>query len=159
MAGSFHTIASPLGALTLTASERGLTGVSFAGNESATDSCSSDLFSRAAAQLAEYFEGRLRKFDVPLDTQGTPFEESVWALVRSIPYDSTTSYGELARKLGKPGSARAVGRANGANPVPVFTPCHRVVGARGALTGYRGGTDRKAFLLQLESGQTRLFSR
>ena len=156
---SVLSIASPLGPLALTASGRGLTGVSFAGNARAKGSCSSDLLRHAAEQLAAYFEGRLKIFDVPLDVQGTPFVESVWALVRGIPYGSTATYGELARRLGKPGSARAVGRANGANPVPILTPCHRVVGARGELTGYLGGTDRKAYLLQLESGQKQLFSR
>ena len=151
-------MASPLGALRLTASARGLTGISFAGNVRAAGSCQSDVLHVAAAQLDAYFEGRLRSFSVPLDTRGTPFEESVWALVRSIPYGATASYGELARKLARPGSARAVGRANGSNPVPIFTPCHRVVGASGQLTGYRGGIERKAFLLRLESAQAQLFS-
>lgn len=159
MRESMLTVATPLGPLALTASGRGLTSVCFAGGARAKGSGCNDLLRLAAAQLAAYFKGRLKTFDLPLDVQGTPFDESVWARVRAIPYGSTASYGELARRLGKPGSARAVGRANGANPVPIFTPCHRVVGARGALTGYRGGTDRKAFLLQLESGQKQLFSR
>ncbi len=149
---------SPLGALQLTASARGLLGISFAGNVRASGSCLSDLLRVATAQLEAYFEGRLRSFSVPLDTRGTPFEESVWALVRSIPYGATASYGELARKLSRPGSARAVGRANGTNPVPILTPCHRVVGTDGQLTGYRGGIERKAFLLRLESAQAQLFS-
>lgn len=142
----------------LTATGQGLTAVTFEVSNEGNAECRHPVIASAQRQLAAYFAGDLTAFDVPIATHGTPFEEAVWALVRSIPYGRTASYGDLAGMLGKPGSARAVGRANGSNPVPIFTPCHRVVGAHGALTGYRGGIERKAFLLRLESAQAQLFS-
>jgi len=104
----------------------------------------------ALAQLREYFSRIRREFDLPLDIRGTPFQKAVWAKVASIPYGTTTTYGEIAQRIGQPGAARAVGAANGANPLPILIPCHRVIGARGALTGYGGGLETKAALLQLE---------
>jgi methylated-DNA-[protein]-cysteine S-methyltransferase len=111
------------------------------------------LLARAVAQLARYFDGELVEFDLPLAPRGTPFQLRVWEELRHIPYGSTASYGEIARKLGLTGhGARAVGLANGRNPIPVVVPCHRVVGADGGLTGYGGGVDRKRILLDLERG-------
>ena len=105
----------------------------------------------AEDQLAEYFAGDRREFDLPLASDGTEFQRKVWSEVRRIPYGETASYGDIARRLGyEPGISRAVGAANGANPLPVVVPCHRVVGSDGSLTGYAGGPDRKRILLELE---------
>lgn len=100
------------------------------------------------SQLEEYFEGKRKDFDLPLDLHGTPFQLRVWSALREIPYGKTVNYGEIARGLGS--SARAVGNANGKNPVPIIIPCHRVIGADGSLTGFGGGLEKKRYLLQLE---------
>jgi methylated-DNA-[protein]-cysteine S-methyltransferase len=105
----------------------------------------------AAEQLAAYFAGELREFTLPLRPAGTPFQMAVWRALKRVPYGETVSYGELARRLGRPGAARAVGRANALNPLPVIVPCHRVIGADGALTGYAGGLCIKRALLDLEA--------
>ena len=110
------------------------------------------LLERVADQLARYFDGTLTRFDVPLDLAGTPFQREVWDQLMRIPCGETISYGELARRVGRPGSARAVGAANGQNPVAVIVPCHRVIGAGGKLTGYGGVLHRKAWLLDHEAG-------
>ncbi|HEX4962428.1 MAG TPA: methylated-DNA--[protein]-cysteine S-methyltransferase [Thermoanaerobaculia bacterium] len=101
-------------------------------------------------QLDEYFAGRRREFDLRLSPQGTPFELSVWEELRRIPFGETRSYADVARALGKPAATRAVGRANGANPIPIVVPCHRVIGSNGSLTGFGGGLAAKARLLELE---------
>lgn len=101
-------------------------------------------------QLAEYFAGERRDFDLALAPEGTPFERSVWNELRKIPFGETRSYGEIATALGRPGAARAVGRANGANPIPIVVPCHRVIGSDGSLTGFGGGLETKSLLLELE---------
>ncbi|MDR3671218.1 MAG: methylated-DNA--[protein]-cysteine S-methyltransferase [Holophaga sp.] len=103
-------------------------------------------------QLEEYFRGERRAFDLPLALRGTPFQLRVWAELQRIPYGATISYGELARRLGDPNLTRAVGAANGANPVSIIVPCHRVIGADGSLTGYGGGLENKRALLALEKG-------
>lgn len=107
-------------------------------------------FADAIAQLEEFFAGERRAFDLPLRPAGTPWQQRVWAALRDIPYGATTTYGALARQLGVPRASRAVGHANGANPLSIVVPCHRVVGASGRLTGYAGGLERKAALLELE---------
>jgi len=107
-------------------------------------------FKAAADQLDAYFAGELTRFDVPLAPRGSEFQQRVWAALQEIPYGRTESYGELAERIGSPGSARAVGLANGKNPIGIIIPCHRVVGADGSLTGYGGGLDRKKQLLDLE---------
>ncbi len=104
----------------------------------------------ALTQLREYFACTRHEFDLPLDLRGTPFQRAVWEQIARIPYGTTTTYGQIARGVGRPKAARAVGGANGANPLPIIIPCHRVVGARGALTGYGAGLTIKASLLQLE---------
>jgi len=104
----------------------------------------------AVAQLREYFSRLRREFDLPLDLRGTPFQQQVWRELRKVPYGQTVSYGELARRVGRPGAARAVGQAVGANPIPIIVPCHRVVGADGSLVGYGGGLEIKSALLRLE---------
>jgi methylated-DNA-[protein]-cysteine S-methyltransferase len=109
-----------------------------------------EVFERAEAQLAEYFAGRRRVFDLPLALRGTPFQRAVWTALLDIPYGETASYGELAQLLGKPAASRAVGLANGKNPVSIIVPCHRVIGSTGSLTGYGGGLERKRYLLDFE---------
>jgi methylated-DNA-[protein]-cysteine S-methyltransferase len=109
-------------------------------------------FATAARQLDAYFAGRLTEFDLPLALAGTDFQRKVWAGLRDIPYGRTVSYGELAARIGSPAASRAVGLANGRNPVAIVVPCHRVIGSDGSMTGYGGGLDRKRFLLALEQG-------
>ena len=108
------------------------------------------VLATAATQLREYFAGERTSFEVPLDMRGTAFQRQVWEALRTIPYGTTASYGEIAAQVGQPGAARAVGLANGRNPVAVIVPCHRVIGADGSLTGYGGGLSCKEFLLALE---------
>ena len=110
------------------------------------------LLEEASAQLASYFAGERSDFRLPLRMEGTPFQQRVWRELCEIPYGETISYGELARRVGQPGSARAVGLANGRNPIAIIVPCHRVIGSNGKLTGYGGGLDRKAWLLDHEAG-------
>lgn len=113
-------------------------------------------FRDAVAQLEEYFAGGRTDFDLPLAPRGTEFQVRVWDALRAIPYGATTSYGELAERIGNPKAVRAVGLANGRNPIPIIVPCHRVIGADGSLTGYGGGLDAKRALLALESRAARL---
>ena len=147
-------IPSPLGILTLCASEDGLFRVDFEERSPAVSVSVSDraerILTQASRELAEYFAGERREFSVPLHPVGTPFQQKVWAALCRIPYGETRTYGEIARQIGAPKAARAVGMANHRNPLPLFIPCHRVVGASGELTGYAGGLDRKRFLLALE---------
>jgi len=154
--------ASPIGELVITASDSGLTGVRFPGKGPVAAAQRDDgpgparsLLARTSEQLAEYFAGTRTTFDVPLDAGGTPFERRVWDALRTIPYGTTLSYGELARRLGDQRATRAVGAANGKNPIPIIVPCHRVIGANGALTGFGGGLDRKRWLLEHEGALTR----
>lgn len=114
---------------------------------------SARAFTDIAKQLRLYFAGKLRTFDVAVDPGGTPFQAQVWRALRDIPYGETTSYGALAERIGNPKAVRAVGLANGANPISIVIPCHRVIGANGSLTGYGGGLPTKRALLALEQGQ------
>jgi methylated-DNA-[protein]-cysteine S-methyltransferase len=114
-------------------------------------------FAEVEEQLREYFAGERTTFeDLPLALDGAPFERRVWGALQGIPYGETVSYGEIAKRVGQPGAARAVGLANGRNPIAVIVPCHRVIGANGTLVGYGGGLERKRLLLELEQGQGRL---
>ncbi len=115
-----------------------------------------DACQRVIRQLEEYFRGQRRQFELELSPEGTAFEQSVWSEIRRIPFGETESYGNVARRLGDPSMARAVGLANSRNPIAVIIPCHRIIGSDGDLTGYAGGLDRKKWLLSLESGQQRL---
>jgi methylated-DNA-[protein]-cysteine S-methyltransferase len=156
-----HTITmnSPVGELRLIASERGLRAILW-GAEDAARIASVDeaalveghtpLLDEAVVQLEEYFAGTRRDFDLPLDPLGTPFQQSAWMVLRTIPYGRTMSYGEQARKLGDPNKARAVGAANGKNPLSIVVPCHRVIGSTGDLTGFGGGLEAKSWLLDHE---------
>ncbi len=158
-----HTIVdSPIGPLTLVADDAALSGCYMAvhrhGPAREEFGVRDDTgFEEAARQLAEYFAGDRTEFDLELRMAGTPFQRKVWAALREIPYGETESYGELAERIGEPGSARAVGLSNGRNPISIIVPCHRVIGASGSLTGYGGGLERKQFLLGFEarvSGRT-----
>src|SRR5271155_3294700 len=113
-------------------------------------------FADLVGQLRQYFAGTRERFDAPLSMKGTDFECSVWRALQQIPYGQTVSYGQIAQRIGEPAAARAVGAANARNPIAVIVPCHRVIGADGALTGYGGGLERKRLLLELEQGQVRL---
>ena len=152
------TFASPIGLLVLSASETALTGVYFPkGRRVRIGSAGeNEILVATKRQLTEYFAGKRTTFDVPLEAEGTPFEQRVWKLLRAIPYGTTTSYGDLARRLGDPKEARAVGAANGKNPIPIIVPCHRVVGSNGDLTGFGGGLERKRWLLEHEGALLRL---
>lgn len=110
----------------------------------------SDRLREACQQLREYFAGERREFDLELDLRGTSFQVDAWNAVAAVPYGETTSYGEIARRIGRPDAVRAVGAANGANPIPIVVPCHRIIGSNGKLTGYGGGLDLKRWLLKLE---------
>ncbi|MEA5360173.1 methylated-DNA--[protein]-cysteine S-methyltransferase [Amycolatopsis sp., V23-08] len=151
-----HTVIdSPVGPLTLVGEGAALLGLYFDGHlrtPRLTDHGPrvDDGFEAAEAQLAEYFAGTRREFDLELAPRGSAFEKQVWALLTKIPYGETRTYGQLAAELGDPGAAQAVGNANGWNPISVIVPCHRVVGTSGGLTGYAGGLTRKRFLLSLE---------
>ena len=145
------SIPSPIGHLTLTASQAGLCAVDW-GSTRTKRSADHAVLSATQTQLDEYFAGTRREFDLPLDLHGTLFQNRTWSALAEIPYGTTVSYGEQARRLGVPGAARAVGAANGSNPLPIVLPCHRVIGANGALTGYGGGLDVKRWLLEHEAG-------
>jgi methylated-DNA-[protein]-cysteine S-methyltransferase len=144
---------SPLGALTLRGGAEGLAALEFPGRGPRRDEARRrpDGFAAAREQLEAYFAGESTAFELALDLGGTPFQRAVWDALRRIPYGTTVSYAELARTIGRPDRARAVGAAVGRTPVPIVVPCHRVVGSDGSLTGYGGGLQRKAALLDLEA--------
>jgi methylated-DNA-[protein]-cysteine S-methyltransferase len=155
------TIDSPIGPLTLVAEggalaclymvdHRHAPGSSTYGEADPGAGPQAEVLELTKRQLREYFDGERQTFDIPLHSPGTPFQEKVWAALREIPYGETISYGELARRVGQPTAFRAVGLANGKNPISIIVPCHRVIGASGRLTGYGGGLDRKQLLLELE---------
>jgi methylated-DNA-[protein]-cysteine S-methyltransferase len=152
----YTTVDSPVGELLLVGDERALRGLHM--QEGRTASAvrpdwkrDHEAFRNACTQLDEYFEGNRASFDLPLELEGTPFQRRVWRALREIPYGETVSYGALARRIGRPESSRAVGAANGRNPISLIVPCHRVVGSDGELTGYGGGIERKRLLLDLEA--------
>ena len=147
------TVDSPIGELLLVADGDALCEIRFDARHAPEGSrrANGGVLTEAVRQLHEYAEGVRTTFELPLRPRfGGPFERRVWALVAAIPYGTTATYGELARRLGAPGAARAVGAANGRNPLPIVVPCHRVLGARGGLTGYAGGLDAKRALLEHE---------
>lgn len=146
---------SPVGPLMVVAEDEALAGLYMDGQRHLPEPGlfgprDDSVLPQLQAQLSAYFAGELRTFDVPLATHGTPFQESVWAALREVPYGATCSYADLARAVGRPTAVRAVGAANGRNPVCVVVPCHRVVATGGGLTGYAGGLERKQLLLDLE---------
>ncbi len=142
---------SPIGGLRIHASAGLITAIDFGATKPRKERSADPLLDRAEEQLTAYFNGELKEFDLPLASEGSEFQKKVWAELQRIPYGETASYGDIARRLGyEPVISRAVGAANGANPIPIIVPCHRVVGADGTLTGYAGGLERKRILLDLE---------
>lgn len=156
----YHTqVPSPVGVLTLTSDGDALTGLYMENQkhrpELPAHSVRDDSrFTAVREQLAAYFAGELQRFDVRLDAAGTAFQQQVWQALMAIPFGATETYGGLAARLGKPSASRAVGLANGRNPIGIIVPCHRVLGASGALTGYGGGVERKQWLLAHERTQS-----
>ena len=153
---AFTTVDSPIGPLLLCTDGVSLTGLymDVEGRSVRTDAWRKDAdhgpLPQVIRQLGEYFAGTRRHFDLPLQLNGTPFQQQVWAALKEIPYGSTWSYGDLARRINNPNASRAVGLANGRNPISILVPCHRVIGADGSLTGYGGGIERKRWLLAHE---------
>jgi methylated-DNA-[protein]-cysteine S-methyltransferase len=163
MTWSYKYFASPVGKLKLVASETGLIAILWE-NENPRRVPLKDLLEdneqpilvETERQLKEYFAGKRDEFSIPLDMRGTAFQKDVWRALLAIPFGKTFSYGEIAKQLGKPNASRAVGAANGRNPISIVVPCHRVIGASGKLTGFAGGLDAKAHLLGLETSNHRL---
>jgi methylated-DNA-[protein]-cysteine S-methyltransferase len=154
----YQWMESPVGKLLLAADEQGLLEIAF--GEGRTAPVVDPSWNEGGARLREpvrqlraFFAGELRDFDLPLKARGTAFQQRVWKLLCEIPFGETISYGELARRAGNPAASRAVGLANGSNPIAIVIPCHRVIGSNGKLTGYGGGLDNKRWLLDFERGQ------
>jgi methylated-DNA-[protein]-cysteine S-methyltransferase len=161
----FTRLPSPVGTLKLIASDSALVAVVWrdhsAGHvpeDEAVESNAHPLLEETARQLGEYFAGERRAFDLPLELMGTDFQRRVWTELTRIPYGETRSYADIARHIGQPAAVRAVGAANGRNPISIIVPCHRVIGTSGALTGFGGGLDAKARLLALEAPQRSLLA-
>lgn len=155
---AFTRMPSPIGELMLVASGRGLVAVLWQNDDSdrvrlgeMAERHNHPVLAEAQRQLAAYFAGKRTVFDLPLDFRGTDFQKSVWAALLTIPFGETRSYGQIARQIGRPGASRAVGAANGRNPISIVAPCHRVIGASGALTGFAGGIEAKRTLLAIEN--------
>ncbi len=149
---------SPIGPIEIRVNNRGaVTAVSFVDDSDPGVGETGNAVARTVQQLYEYFRSERRRFELELEPEGTDFEHRVWREVRRIPFGATDTYGEIARRLGEADAARAVGVANARNPIAIIVPCHRVIGSDGDLTGYAGGLDRKKWLLDMESGQARLF--
>ena len=151
---SRYVIQTPIGALTLLGSDQALREIRFDDGLATPDDgqCAVGALKQAAHQLAEYFDGKRSSFNLPLEPKGSSFQKQVWRELRNIPYGQTISYGDLARRIGKPSAARAVGSANARNPIPIIVPCHRVIGSNGSLVGFGGGLPTKSYLLGMESG-------
>jgi len=158
MTYDFKTIPSPVGELKLVASDKGLMAILWecdldsdrVKTGTMAEAPDHPILVEAARQIGEYFAGQRKAFDVPLDFQGTEFQKSVWAALLTIPFGETRSYADIARAVGRPTAFRAVGAANGRNPISIIAPCHRVIGTSGALTGFAGGLEAKQRLLALE---------
>jgi len=154
----YTTIESPVGALLLAGESNALRRVSFENGKRTTPAqpdwkLDKEPFSEVIRQLQAYFRGELKEFDLPLAMEGTEFQLRVWNALRAIPYGETISYARLAERIGNPKAVRAVGLANGSNPIPIIVPCHRVIGSDGSLTGFGGGLSTKKMLLELENKQ------
>ena len=152
---------TPIGELLLAGTENALSLIGFPKGSMRRDPrpdwiFKEEPFEKVRHQLREYFEGKRRDFDIPLSLEGTDFQLSVWHELRGIPYGTTVSYGEVAKRIDNPKAVRAVGAANGRNPIPIIVPCHRVIGSHGDLTGFGGGLDTKEALLRLEAEHTSL---
>lgn len=150
---NYQFIETPIGELRLVSNGRHLVQIDFPGTtETASDDVEQGdvVLTAAAGQLREYFAGKRRAFDLPLDTGGTEFQRQVWTALTEIPFGELRSYSDIASSIGRPKAVRAVGAANGRNPIPIVVPCHRVIGSDGSLTGFAGGLEAKTRLLQLE---------
>jgi methylated-DNA-[protein]-cysteine S-methyltransferase len=147
-----------MGPVTVASTDKGLASIHFGKKVPSGVVADESGKSEGVKQLSEYFEGKRTRFELPLDIDGTPFQKSVWTELLRIPYGETRSYGDIAKALGKPAAARAVGMANHNNPVAIVIPCHRVVGQNGSLTGYAGGLHLKEQLLSIERQGTTLFT-
>ncbi|WP_166422082.1 methylated-DNA--[protein]-cysteine S-methyltransferase [Paraglaciecola sp. 20A4] len=147
---SYDYLSTATGLLKITANDLGISAITYVEQQDQPPS-SHPLLRKAKQQLIEYFNNEREVFDLPLAAKGTVFQRKVWQLLRDIPYGQTCSYGDIAKRLDNPKAVRAVGSANGRNPISIIVPCHRVIGANGTLTGYAGGLKRKAYLLQLEN--------
>lgn len=146
-----HYYHSTIGWLGISATDNFLNAIRFLDEEPGTNKSSSNaIINQTVTELSEYFDGNRKQFSVPLKPEGSKFQQLVWEKLKQIPYGQTSSYGELAKKLGDPNKVRAVGKANGQNPIPIIIPCHRVIGADNSLVGYAGGIPRKRTLLQHE---------
>jgi len=155
----YSRVNSPAGPLLLAVSERGLMALEFdRGDVAAAWTESREKTAACARQLEEYFAGRRRVFDLALDLRGTDFQKRCWHELLKIPYGETRSYADIARAIGKPAAVRAVGLANGQNPIAIIVPCHRVIGSDGSLTGYGGGLETKRKLLELEGALSETLS-
>jgi methylated-DNA-[protein]-cysteine S-methyltransferase len=156
---SYKTMKSPVGRLKLVASERGLAAILWENDDPKrvrlaplVEDKNHPVLLEAERQLNDYFAGKLTKFSLRFDFAGTEFQKEVWRALAAIPFGETRSYGDIARQIGRPKAVRAVGAANGRNPISIIVPCHRVIGSNGKLTGFAGGLETKAFLLKTESG-------
>jgi methylated-DNA-[protein]-cysteine S-methyltransferase len=157
LADAFTTLSSPVGALTIVASDAGIVAILWEHDDpdrvrlgALAEQPGHPLLRDAAEQLGDYFAGTRQVFDLPLDFRGTDFQKNVWNALLAIPFGETRTYAEIARAIGHPTATRAVGAANGRNPISIVAPCHRVIGANGALTGFAGGIEAKHYLLRLE---------
>jgi methylated-DNA-[protein]-cysteine S-methyltransferase len=157
VAYAYKVVPSPVGELKLVASDKGLVAILWENDDpdrvrlgAMTEQPDHPILLETERQLGDYFTGRLKAFRVPLDFNGTDFQKSVWAALLTIPFGETRSYGEIARQIGRPSASRAVGAANGRNPISIIAPCHRVIGSNGALTGFAGGLIAKEHLLGIE---------
>jgi methylated-DNA-[protein]-cysteine S-methyltransferase len=164
MSLAYKMIDSPVRKLKLAASDQGLVAVLWQNDKPTrvrlnelTEDARHPLLLETERQLGEYFAGKRKTFSVPLDMRGTSFQKNVWHALLAIPFGETRSYGQLAKQLGNPQAMRAVGAANGRNPISIIVPCHRVIGSSGKLTGFAGGLETKAHLLSLEEDGARLF--
>jgi methylated-DNA-[protein]-cysteine S-methyltransferase len=147
-----RVIDSPVGRLKIEADDRSITGIWLNAKGAVTPGRASGVLAELERQLDAYFSGASKAFDLPLAPKGTPFQVEVWTALQTIPYGATCSYGDIAKQIGRADAVRAVGAANGQNPIPIVIPCHRVIGANGSLTGFGGGLPMKQWLLAHESG-------
>lgn len=160
---SYKSMNSPVGRLKLVATERGLAAILWANDDPKrvrlaplVEDKNHSVLRETERQLTDYFAGKLKKFSLKFDFAGTEFQKEVWRALAAIPFGETRSYGDIARQIGRPKAVRAVGAANGRNPISIVVPCHRVIGSNGKLTGFAGGLENKAFLLKTESRKKHL---
>ncbi|GHV63526.1 methylated-DNA--protein-cysteine methyltransferase [Bacteroidia bacterium] len=147
---AFYTYNTPIGYITITANEKAVIKIAFGKQKEDGEQKETSQLKIASTQIEEYFVGKRRIFDFPIQPKGTPFQLQVWAALRQIPYGQTRSYKQIAESIGHPKACRAVGMANNKNPLPIVVPCHRVIGADGKLVGYAGGLEVKKTMLELE---------